>query len=111
MAQEIQRSQSIRSERAVLVRVILPEHADIDEPLEELEGLATTAGVKVASGMTQRRERPDAATYMGSGKVEELKRLVEEHDADVVLFDNNLSPGQSPIWNRRSRSKCSIAPN
>lgn len=95
MAQEIQRSQSIRSERAVLVRVILPEHADIDEPLEELEGLATTAGVKVASGMTQRRERPDAATYMGSGKVEELKRLVEEHDADVVLFDNNLSPGQS----------------
>jgi GTP-binding protein HflX len=95
VAHEIQRGQSIRSETAVLVRVILPEHADIGEPLEELEGLATTAGVKVEGGMTQRRDRPDPATYMGSGKVEELKRLVEEHDADVVLFDNNLSPGQS----------------
>jgi GTP-binding protein HflX len=95
VAHEIQRGQSIRSEKAVLVRVILPEDADIGEPLEELEGLATTAGVKVEGGMTQRRERPDPATFMGSGKVEELKRLVEEHDADVVLFDNNLSPGQS----------------
>ena len=95
VAHEIQRGQSIRSEKAVLVRVILPDHEDIGEPLEELEGLATTAGVKVEGGMTQRRERPDPATYMGSGKVEELKRLVEEHDADVVLFDNNLNPGQS----------------
>jgi GTP-binding protein HflX len=95
IVQDIQRSQSIRSERAVLVRVILPQDQDLGDPLDELDGLATTAGVKVTSGMTQRRERPDPATYMGSGKVEELKRLVEEHDADVVLFDNNLSPGQS----------------
>ncbi len=77
------------------MRVILPEDVEFDDPLEELHGLATTAGVQVVSGMTQRRERPDVATYLGSGKVEELKRLVDEHDADVVLFDNNLAPSQS----------------
>lgn len=79
----------------MLVRVILPDQSEVGEPLEELAGLATTAGARVVSGLTQRRERPDAATYLGSGKVEELKRVVDDHDADVVLFDNNLSPGQS----------------
>ncbi|MFO0905610.1 MAG: GTPase HflX [Pirellulales bacterium] len=78
-----------------MVRVILPDDAEFDDPLEELHGLATTAGVEVVSGLTQRRERPDVATYLGSGKVDELKRVVEEHDADVVLFDNNLAPSQS----------------
>jgi GTP-binding protein HflX len=75
--------------------VILPRQIVEDDPLEELEGLAKTAGARVVAGMMQRREKPDAGAYLGSGKVEELKRLVEAHDADVVIFDNDLSPGQN----------------
>jgi GTP-binding protein HflX len=45
--------------------------------------------------ITQRRERPDAATYLGSGKVEELNQLAAAKDADVIVFDNDLSPGQT----------------
>ena len=65
------------------------------EPLDELEGLAETAGVEVVGHLTQRRERPDAATYLGKGKVEELRLLVEATDADVVIFDNDLGPAQT----------------
>ena len=89
------RAESIISESAVLVRVILPGHVVEEDPLEELEGLAKTAGARIAAGMTQRREKPDAGAYLGTGKIEELKRLVEAHDADVVIFDNDLSPGQN----------------
>ena len=92
---ETQRGSGVRSERAVLVRVIFPDESDTADVLEELQGLAETAGAKVVSGLTQRRDKPDPGTYLGSGKVEELKRLVEAKDADVVLFDNNLSPGQT----------------
>ncbi len=81
-------------EVALLVRVILDqEHLDAD-PLEELAGLAETAGAWVAAGMTQRRDQPHITTYLGPGKVEELKRLVEFHAADMVIFDNDLSPAQ-----------------
>jgi GTP-binding protein HflX len=83
------------SETAVLVRVILPQQRFEDDPLEELEGLATTAGTRVACGLTQRREAPDTTTFLGRGKVEELARLVSTHQADVVIFDNDLSPGQT----------------
>lgn len=62
--------------------------------MEELEGLATTAGARIVGRLVQRREKPDASTYLGSGKVDELKTLVSHHDADVVIFDNDLSPGQ-----------------
>jgi GTP-binding protein HflX len=92
---DTERSQSVAREKTVLVRVVLPEHPHEDEPLDELSGLATTAGARIVGQMVQRRERPDASTYLGSGKVEELKTLVEHHDADVVIFDNDLSPGQA----------------
>ncbi len=93
---DLQRAQSLASETAVLVRVLLPDSpAQADEPLDELEGLATTAGCQVASGLIQRRERPDAKTFLGSGKTEELKALVEHHEADVVIFDNDLQPAQA----------------
>jgi GTP-binding protein HflX len=92
------RAQAVDQEVALLVRVILPEHNVVDElnsdPLDELEGLAQTAGAIVVAGMTQRREKPDIATYLGKGKVEELTNLVEFHAADVVVFDNDLSPAQ-----------------
>jgi GTPase len=93
---ELERTKSIVSEAAVLVRVILPPQLfDDDDPLGELEGLAKTAGVHVVGGLTQRRDKPDASTYLGHGKCLELKELVDTLDADVVLFDNDLSPAQT----------------
>ncbi len=92
---EPERVQSVASETAVLVRVISRAQSFTETPLDELEGLATTAGTTVVSGLTQRRETPDRATYMGKGKLEELKQLVDSHDADVVIFDNDLSPAQT----------------
>ncbi len=98
--QETERSQAVHDEVAVLVRVLLASDENGAEqlwldPLEELSGLATTAGAVVAGGLTQRRQKPDAATYLGKGKVDELQRLVEFHAADVVIFDNDLTPGQT----------------
>ncbi len=92
------RTESVDSEAAVLVGVLLPEQEDLrnaDEPLEELEGLAKSAGTSVVGSIVQRRNEPDQRWYLGSGKVEELGRLVEASGADVVIFDNNLSPGQT----------------
>ena len=84
----------MQSERAVLVGVLLDPPVDPQHPLDELGGLAETAGAQVVAELTQRRERPDQTTYLGSGKVAELAMLVEHHDADVVIFDNDLSPAQ-----------------
>jgi GTP-binding protein HflX len=92
---ETQRSDGVASERAVLVRVILPDQTVGDEPLDEITGLAKTAGARVMSGMVQRREAPDVTAYLGKGKLEELKRVVQHHDADVVIFDNDLAPRQT----------------
>jgi GTP-binding protein HflX len=91
---ELDRTQSVASEKAILVSVLLPQYEYLSDPLEELEGLAETAGTQVVGRMTQRREAPDAGTYLGSGKVDELKTLVTALDADVVIFDNDLSPAQ-----------------
>ncbi|MEZ6092112.1 MAG: GTPase HflX [Pirellulaceae bacterium] len=90
-----QRIESVASERSVLVRLLLPEQKTEDDPLAELTGLATTAGTQVMSGIVQRREKPDQKTFIGKGKVDELKALVEQFDADVVIFDNDLYPGQT----------------
>lgn len=90
-----ERTTGVVSENAVLVRVILPNQQFEDDPLEELEGLAVTAGTKVVAGLTQRRDKPDVTSFIGKGKLEDLKRLVEMHDADVVIFDNDLSPAQT----------------
>lgn len=82
-------------ERTVLVGVFLQPPADPEQPLAELAGLAATAGGRVVAELTQRREQPDQKTYLGKGKVRELAGLVERHDADVVMFDNDLSPAQT----------------
>lgn len=81
-------------ERSILARLILPDQSVEEDPLEELHGLATTAGTEVVDELVQRRSTPDHSTYLGKGKVEELRRMVESHDADVVIFDNDLSPAQ-----------------
>jgi GTP-binding protein HflX len=86
---------SVRREQAVLVGVILPDStADPRDPLGELSSLAKTAGAKVVARLIQRRQRPDAGTFCGSGKAIEIAHLAMKHDADVVLFDNDLTPAQ-----------------
>ena len=94
IAVELNRKGTVLSESAVLVGVLLPSSKAEDQPLEELAGLAETAGSRIVGRLTQRREKPAAATYLGTGKLEELERLVEGADADVVIFDNDLAPAQ-----------------
>ena len=91
---DIERSQGLTSERAILIRVILPDQTVEADPLEELRGLATTAQTEVVMGITQRRSRPDVRTYVGKGKLAELALQVDAHEVDVVIFDNDLSPAQ-----------------
>ena len=66
----------------------------VTEHLEELERLADTAGAVVVGTLTQQLDRPDPATYVGRGKVEELKAMVAEREATLVIFDDELSPAQ-----------------
>jgi GTP-binding protein HflX len=86
---------SVRQEKAVLVSVALPHRPWVGtDPLDELQGLATTAGAEVVGGLLQRRQQIHHATYVGKGKVQELTDLVKAADADVVIFDNELTPAQ-----------------
>jgi GTP-binding protein HflX len=86
---------SVRQERAVLVSVALPKRPWVGtDPLDELTGLATTAGAVIVGGLLQRLQQVHPATYVGKGKVAELTDLVKATDADVVVFDNELSPAQ-----------------
>ena len=64
----------------------------VEDSLDELARLADTAGIDVVGQTFQKFNRPDSATYIGSGKVEEVKILVEELDASVIIFDDELSP-------------------
>ena len=84
-------------ERAVLVGAPLKrsnaKHL-VEEHLRELERLADTAGAKIIGELTQQVDRPDSATYIGKGKVDELKIMVEEKDATLVIFDDELTPAQ-----------------
>ena len=83
-------------EKIVLVAVADPREADeaVDASLDELELLVDTAGADVVARMVQRRDSPDHTWYIGKGKAEELKQLCLAVDADTVVFDNELSPGQ-----------------
>ncbi|KMS82278.1 GTPase HflX [Prauserella rugosa] len=85
----------LRLERVVLVGVWTEGTAAQSEAsLEELARLAETAGSTVLEGVVQRRNRPDPATYVGSGKVRELFDIVASTGADTVICDGELSPGQ-----------------
>ncbi|MEY3175073.1 MAG: GTP-binding protein HflX [Planctomycetota bacterium] len=88
-------SLKVGSQRAVLVGVFQPDEGFTREnALDELKGLVKTAGVEVVGEMVQFRDTPSPSTCIGSGKVEELKTLVEATDAQLVIFDNNLTPSQ-----------------
>jgi GTP-binding protein HflX len=83
-------------ERIIVVGVTLgggdPERTESD--LDELGQLVDTAGADVVGRILQRRSKPDPATYVGKGKVQELKELSEALDCDTVVFDEDLSPAQ-----------------
>ncbi|MFQ5723460.1 MAG: GTPase HflX [Terriglobia bacterium] len=83
-------------ERALLVGVRLPAryHSTSSDRLAELELLARSAGAEVVGRVEQRRDRPDPATLIGRGKLEELHREAAARDARLILFDHNLSPTQ-----------------
>jgi GTP-binding protein HflX len=86
---------TVHREKALLVSVALPDRPWVSEdPLEELQGLATTAGAMIVGGLVQRRQDIIPATYIGKGKLAELQEQVKASDADVVIFDNDLSPAQ-----------------
>jgi len=102
---ERKRANGVRSERAVLVGVLLEPPVDPERPLAELAGLVSTAGASVVAELTQRRECPDQTTYLGKGKLAELTGLCARHDADVVIFDNDLSPAQTRNLERALSTK------
>ena len=85
----------LRLERVVLVGVWTEgTAADADASLAELAALAETAGSEVLEGLVQRRDKPDPATYIGSGKAQELRQIVIATGADTVICDGELSPAQ-----------------
>ena len=83
----------IEQERAVLVSVDTGEF-DVDSSLLELSELARTAGAEVICEMTQKRESPEAGTYLGRGKLEELAEYCENEKPDLVIVDGELTPAQ-----------------
>jgi GTP-binding protein HflX len=85
----------LRLERVVLVGVwTTGTLTEAENSLTELARLAETAGSEVLDGLIQRRDKPDAATYIGSGKAKELRDIVEAEGADTVICDGELTPGQ-----------------
>jgi len=83
-------------ETAIIVGAITPQASrwGVRDHLNELEQLARTAGADVVDRVTQSLSSINPATFIGSGKVKEIKRLVSERDADLVIFDDDLSPVQ-----------------
>ena len=80
-------------ERAIIVHLDIRQIQDPDD-LNEFELLADSAGADRLALVTGSRARPDAKYFVGSGKAQEIAELVREHDADIVLFNHNLSPSQ-----------------
>ncbi|MFH0735236.1 MAG: GTPase HflX [bacterium] len=83
-------------ERAILVALkgIGADDARVDEYLNELELLAKTAGAETILRVTQNRARIETASYVGTGKAEEIKELAELNDIDLIIFDDDLTPTQ-----------------
>ena len=81
-------------ETAVIFVTVRSHSSEVEGLLDELVALADTAGVEVAGRITQIRDKPDPATYLGRGKVEELKNLCLALDSNVAICDDELSPAQ-----------------
>ncbi|MHC4951657.1 MAG: HflX-like GTP-binding protein, partial [Planctomycetota bacterium] len=94
--EKVREQLQVQQERAVLVGAILRrEHkTNSDDALGELTALAESAGAVIVDRFIQKMSRPNAATYIGSGKAKMLAERVKNKEADVVIFDNDLSPAQ-----------------
>lgn len=94
MAQNISTESQV--ETAVLVGVISRDETteQVDDHLDELAFLARTAGIETQKMFTQKLDMPDTRTFLGKGKIQEVKEYVEEHEIDIVIFDDDLSPSQ-----------------
>lgn len=78
-------------QRAILVKVAIKEKGNIESDLDELEGLATTAHIEVVGRVSQFRVKPDGTYFIGSGKIDELRDLIQLTDANLIIFDNELT--------------------
>src|SRR6188768_4155068 len=94
--------------RAIVAAVQLPSASDaeFDASLTELRQLAKTLGFEVVATFTQKRAGFDSAAYFGTGKREELRLLREEHAADVILLDHEISPSQA--FNLAKEAGCEV---
>ena len=97
-----------KRETAVLVSVITPDVSDqmAKDYLQELEFLVTTAGGQTEHIFTQKLAKPEHATFVGSGKLEEIKAYIDAEEIDMVVFDDELSPSQ--LRNIERELKCKI---
>lgn len=91
MAQFFENTQ--KPESALLVGVDSGDF-DCEESLGELAELAKTAGAEVQAKVTQKREKPDAATYIGRGRLEEIRDFCRDNETDLLIFDTELTPSQ-----------------
>lgn len=83
-----------KTERVILVGVSYEENSDVESSLDELGDLVKTAGAEAVGRVIQRRENIHPATYVGKGKLDEIKELLWELDADGIVCDDELSPAQ-----------------
>ena len=84
-----------KTERVCLVGVELADTENFDMSMEELASLAKTAGAEVVSSYSQKREKYDSKTFVGSGKLEEIQRMVEADEISTVIVNNRLTPRQN----------------
>jgi GTP-binding protein HflX len=96
LEKNIKNKASQYQERSVLVGVITNEQSDAQtkEYLDELRFLAETAGAIAVKSFTQRLERADSKTFVGSGKIQEIMNFIKENEIDLVIFDDELTPSQ-----------------
>ncbi len=93
---EMQRNElAVQKERALLITVVLPNSkADPHDPAGELRSLALTASAVVVDEMIVKRNKPNAALYVGSGKAEQIAQRADQNEIDTIIFDNDLTPAQ-----------------
>lgn len=97
---------AVPQERAVLVGTVLPgdDRDEEEENLLELAQLGRAAGARVLHALVQERDAPDVSTYIGRGKVEELAALCKEREANLIIFDSELSPVQARNLEKRTET-------
>src|SRR5260221_5664771 len=87
------------------VLAVLAQGVDPDEELWELDELARTAGVEPVARLVQHRQQPDARTYVGKGKLDELKQAYTDAGAEVLIVDDELSPSQQRLLENELKAR------